>query len=310
MKINKKRLLIFLTTAIVVISKVFSQSLPDSIIGKIDDLYKKWDKNVTPGCAIGIVKNDSLIFSRGYGMANLENEIPITDETIFYMASVSKQFTGYCVVLLAKQGKLKLDEDIHVYLPWVPDFGVKITVRNLLNHTSGIRDDIYLAAISGLGSDGMLTQNLALNILKRQHYLNFNPGEKYSYSNSNYVLLSEIIKAVSGKSFRSFADSSLFKPLGMMHTHFQDNYVELIKNRAFSYQRVDSNRYINDFQNVYTLGDGGLFSNISDMSKWVNNFYTPKAGDLSDIVQLSEKGKLNNGKLLTYALGINVDKYN
>lgn len=309
MRINKKKLLLFLITSIGISIKVFSQSLPDSIIKSIDSLYTKWNTSTSPGCAVGILRNDSLIFSKGYGIANLENEVPITSKTIFYMASVSKQFTGYCIVLLARQGKLKLDEDIHVYLPWAPDFGKQITVRHLLNHTSGIKDYISLSAISGLGYEGMLTQDLALNIIKRQRSLNFNPGEKYSYSNSNFVLLSEIVKEVSGKSFRSFADSSIFKPLGMANTHFQDNYTELITNRAVSYNRIDSNRYANNFQNVYTLGDGGLFTNIEDMSKWVNNFYNPQAGDLKDIVQLTEVGKLNNGKSLTYALGIDVNNY-
>src|SRR5690348_15913898 len=116
-------------------------------------------------CAIGIIRNDSLIYAKGYGMADLEHAIPLTPATIIYMCSLSKQFTGYSVVLLARQGRIKLDEDIHTYLKWAPDFGKKITVRNLSNHTSGIRDDISLAAISGLGYDGMLTQHLTLNIL-------------------------------------------------------------------------------------------------------------------------------------------------
>lgn len=309
MRINKKQVLLFLITSIGIAFKVFSQPLPDSIIKRIDSLFTIWNTSTSPGCAVGIIRNDSLIFSKGYGIANLENEVPITAKTIFYMASVSKQFTGYCIALLARHGKLKLDEDILVYLPRAPNFGKQITVRHLLNHTSGIRDDISLSAFSGLGFEGMLTQDLALNIINRQHSLNFNPGEKYSYSNSNYVLLSEIVKAVSGKSLRTFADSSIFKPLGMSNTHFQDNYTQLIKNRAVSYDRIDSNHYANNFQNVYTLGDGGLFSNIEDMSKWINNFYNPKAGDLKDIHQLTEKGKLNNGKSLNYALGIGVDNY-
>ncbi|MBK8282600.1 MAG: serine hydrolase [Saprospiraceae bacterium] len=219
MSLKTTKLLFFISSLVFSIS-VFSQSLPDSIIKRIDNLYTKWNSSTSPGCAVGIIRNDSLIFAKGYGIANIENEIPITAKTIFYMASVSKQFTGYCIVLLARQGKLKLDEDIHVYLPWAPDFGKIITVRNLLNHTRGIRDDIHLSAISGIGYEGMLTQDLALNIIKRQRSLNFSPGEKYSYSNSNYVLLSEIVKAVSGKSFRSFADSSIFKPLRMLDTHF------------------------------------------------------------------------------------------
>lgn len=309
MRIRKKDTLALLILILVNTKTVISQALPDSLTKRIDNLFSEWNTPNSPGCAIGIIRNDSLVYAKGYGMADIEHAIPITPATIFYMCSVSKQFTGYSIVLLARQGKIKLDEDIHTYISWAPDFGEKITVRNLLNHTSGIRDDISLAAISGLGYDGMLTQDLALNILKRQRSLNFPPGQKYSYSNSNYVLLSEIVKTVSGKSFRTFSDSAIFKPLGMEHSRFQDNYTELIQNRAFSYEPLDSNHFSNDFQNVYTLGDGGLFTNINDMSKWVANFYNPIAGDLKDINQLTENGKLDNGKKIDYALGINVDKY-
>src|SRR5687768_3659481 len=240
-------LLLILATA----TNLFSQSLPDSTVKKIDILFKKWNNINTPGCAIGIVRNDSLVFSKGYGIANLEYNLPITTKTIFYTASVSKQFTGYCIVLLARQGKLKLDDDIHIYLPWMPDFGKRITIRNLLNHTSGIRDDLELAAISGLGIDGVLTQELALNILKKQHILIFSPGERYSYSNSNYILLAEIVRSVSRKSFRAFADSAIFKPLKMHNSHFHDDYSELVKERAVSYWAINNNRYKNAFQNVY-----------------------------------------------------------
>ena len=288
----------------------FSQTINDSIKKKIDELFVKWDNPSSPGCAIGIVRNDSLIYTKGFGMSNLENNIPITSETKFYMASVSKQFTGYCIVLLARQGKVKLDEDVHIYLPWVPDFGNKITVRNLLNHTSGLRDDIDLSAICGLGVDGMLTQSLALNLIKRQRYLNFKPGKQYQYSNSNFVLLAEIVKSVSGQSFKSFADSAIFKPLEMNNTFFLDDHTQLIKNRAYSYSKVGSNAFANNFQNVYTLGDGGLFSNIMDMKKWVVNFYSPKAGDSKEIEQLTQKGMLNDGKQISYALGILVNTYN
>lgn len=290
-------------------SESYSQKLPDSVIKRIDNLFQKWDKTSAPGCAIGIVRNDTLIYAKGYGMANLENGIPISPETVFYMASVSKQFTGYGIILLARQGKLNLDDDIRKHLPWIHDFGKTITIRMLLNHTSGLRDDIGLAAITGLGYDGMLTQALALNLIKNQTSLNFDPGEQYSYSNSNYVLLAEIIKTVSGKSFRSFADSAIFKPLGMVNSQFQDNYAGLIKNRAMSYSGTRDNKTLNSFQNVYTIGDGGLFSNIHDMAKWVINLYSPVVGDQLDIEQLTMKGKLNNGKEISYASGIGNSTY-
>lgn len=305
-----KKIVLILIVLSFTSSESYSQKLPDSVVRRIDNLFQKWDKTSAPGCAIGIVRNDTLVYAKGYGMANLENGIPISPETVFYMASVSKQFTGYGIILLARQEKLELDDDIRKYLSWVKDFGKTITIRQLLNHTSGLRDDITLAAITGLGYDGMLTQALAINLIKNQTSLNFDPGEQYSYSNSNYVLLAEIIKAVSGKSFRSFADSAIFKPLGMVNSQFQDNYAGLIKNRALSYSGTRDNETLNSIQNVYTVGDGGLFSNINDMAKWVINLYNPVVGDQLDIEQLTSKGKLNNGKEITYASGIGNNTYN
>ncbi|RPE08097.1 class A beta-lactamase-related serine hydrolase [Chitinophaga lutea] len=291
-----------------------AQSLPDSLVKKIDLHFKKWDRAEAPGCVVGIVRNDSLLYAKGFGLANLENSVPNTTKSVYYMCSVSKQFAGYAIVLLARQGKVKLDEDIRVYLPWMNIPGKKITVRHLLNHTSGIRDDIGLAAISGLGMDGMLTQDLALNILKKQRSLNFEPGERYAYSNSNYVLLAEIAATAAGQDFKSFTDSAIFRPLGMASTRFVDHPEEMLQGRAASYSFVPldkrsgrRNFFENSYQNVYTLGDGGLFTSLEDMSKWVMNIFSPKSGDRQDIAQLAERGRLNNGQEISYALGIAVD---
>ena len=295
-----------LTLLIGFYSLSFSQTIDDSTKKKIDALFTQWDNPKSPGGAIGIVRNDSLIYAKGFGMANLENNIPNTPETNFYMASVSKQFTGYCIVLLAKEGKVKLDEDIRIYLPWFPNYGYKITVRNLLNHTSGIRDDLDLATISGYNRFGIVTQLHALSLIKSQLSLNFTPGKQYQYSNSNFVLLAEIVEKVSGQSFSSFADSAIFKPLGMKHTSFPEDYTKLISNRANSYSKINNSSFTNNFQNVYTLGDGGMFSNILDMQKWVSNIFNPRVGDHKDIEQLTQKGRLNNGNEIFYALGVNV----
>lgn len=307
MMLYTKKLLFFICGLLSVIV-ISGQNLPDSITKKIDHYFTKWNTTKDPGLIVGIVRNDSLIFSKGYGMANLEYGIPISLKTAFYIASVSKQFTGFSIALLVRQGKIKLEEDIQVYLPWVADFGKKITVNNLLNHTSGIRDYLNMIAISGLGIDGMLTNELALHILKKQRSLGFNPGERFSYSNSNYILLAEIIKVVSGKSIRDFTDSAIFKPLSMTNTRFQDNPPELIENRSFSYGTSDNGNYANAFQNVYTVGDGGIFTTVEDMSKWIMNFYYPKVGDRKDIEQLTKQGKLNNGRPLSYASGIAISE--
>jgi CubicO group peptidase (beta-lactamase class C family) len=287
--------------------KTHAQLLPDSTLKKIDGLFKKWDNYNSPGCAIGIIRNDSLIYAKGYGMANLEYGIRITPETIFHIASVSKQFTAYAIVLLAKQGKLQLDDDVRKYLSWFPDLNVKITIRNLLTHTSGIRDQVNLLAIAGTRLDDVITQEQIIKILSHQQTLDFKPGERFNYSNSGFTMAAEIVKSVTGQTLRQFTDSAIFKPLGMNNTHFHDDYTEVVKNRSYSYERVDSLHYSNSILSYSQVGATGLFTNINDLSKWVMNFYDFKVGGQKAIEQLTQKGKLNNGIESSYALGIGVE---
>ncbi|RFS14959.1 serine hydrolase [Emticicia sp. C21] len=303
-----KRIFLLFILFSLFISKSLSQPLADSTKKKIDLLFRKWDTSDKPGCVFGIVYNDSLIYKGAYGLANVEENIANTTQSIYYMCSVSKQFAGYSIALLVKQGKLQLDDDIRRYIPWIADFGKKITIQHLLNHTSGLRDDITLANIKGLPMGGVLNQRIALNIIGRQTSLNFSPGEKFSYSNSNYILLAEIVKVVSNLSFNDFVDSQIFKPLGMADSRFIDNESQIIKSRALSYE-TENNIIKNVHQNVYTLGDGGLFTNIIDMSLWIKNFYLPKIGDSTTIDLFTQKGKLNDGTSINYAMGINVEVF-
>ena len=284
----------------------FGQSIPDSLGQKIDRLFADVDHANTPGCAVGIIMNDSLVFSKGYGMANLEYGVPITPSTIFHMASVSKQFTAYSIVLLARQGRLRLDDDIHKYLPWFPDLKEKITIRHLLNHTSGIRDQWQLLAISGTTLNDVITQDQIIKLLSRQRALNFKPGEAYSYSNSGFTMLAEIVRAVTGQTLRQFTDSAIFRPLGMNDTHFHDDCTEIVKGRSYSYDRIDDTRFANSILSYSNAGATSLFTNINDMSKWIMNFYDHKVGDQQDIDQLTQPGRLNNGRVLEYALGIGI----
>jgi CubicO group peptidase (beta-lactamase class C family) len=285
-----------------------AQALPDSTTRKIDNLFRQWDNPSTPGCAIAIIRNDSILYKKGYGSANLEYGIPITPETIFHMASVSKQFTAFSIVLLEQQGKLKLDDDIRKYLTWFPDMGKKITIRHLLNHTSGVRDQWQLLAISGTRLDDVITQEHIVKILSKQKELNFEPGKQFLYSNSGYTMLAEIVKAVSGQTLRAFTDSAIFKPLGMSNTHFHDNYKEIEKNRSYSYNRMDSTHFSNSILSYSNAGATSLFTNINDLALWIMNFYDHKVGDQKNIDRLTEKGKLNSGKETDYALGISSDK--
>jgi CubicO group peptidase (beta-lactamase class C family) len=281
-----------------------AQPVADSTARKIDALFKKWDNYSSPGFAIGIVRNDTLIYAKGYGMADLEFEVRITPETIFHMASISKQFTAFSIILLADKGRLKLDDDIRQYLPWFPDLEEKITIRNLLNHTSGIRDQWQLLAISGTRLDDVITQDHIKKILSQQQALNFKPGDQYSYSNSGFTMLAEIVQSVTGQTLRQFTDSAIFKPLGMNHTHFHDDYTEIVKNRSYSYERKDSIHFSNSILSYSNAGATSLFTNVVDMSKWIENFYDHKVGDQRDFDLLTKKAVLNNGHELSYASGI------
>ncbi|SDF75320.1 CubicO group peptidase, beta-lactamase class C family [Mucilaginibacter pineti] len=281
---------------------VSAQQLPDSLNTKIDAILSRW-KSTQPGCAVSIVLGDNAVYSKGAGLANVENNIPITPETVFTLASVSKEFTGYAITLLAKEGKVSLDDDIHKYLPWLADFKHKITIGNLLHHTSGLRDHLYLLNFTGFPMDGILTQELALNIIKKEKTLDFIPSEKFYYCNANYVLLAEIIEKVTGKPYAAFADSAIFKPLGMHHTRIQQTPYEVIKNHAEPYS--DDKGHITTFPLIYyEHGDGGVLSSAGDLAKWARNFYDPKPGNLVDIAGYTAPGKLNNGQPTDYGSGI------
>jgi CubicO group peptidase (beta-lactamase class C family) len=303
MRIYIKSLLIFIVLG-AALEGVSAQALTPEIADKIDSLFSQWDKTSSPGCAVGVVRNDSLIFSKGYGMANLEYGVPITPESIFDLASVSKQFTAYSVLLLEKRGKLSLDDDIHKYLNWFPDLKERITIRNLLNHTSGIRDQWELLATVGTRLDDVITQDQIIKILSKQQALNFKPGTDWSYSNSNFTLLAEIVKSVSGQTLRQFTDSAIFKPLGMKKTHFHDDYTEIVTDRSYSYVPNGKSHYAKAVLNCSNIGPTGLFTNIDDMSKWIMNFYDPIVGTNEEIQELTEPVIVNGEKQRNYAKGI------
>ena len=286
------------------------KGVPDKkLTAKIDSLFQKWDNDSSPGASVSILKDGEIILKKGYGMANLEYDIPIRPSTIFHIASESKQFTDFCIVLLAQQGKLSLDDDIRKWLPEVPDFGKKIGIRNLIYHTSGLRDQWQLLAISGTRLDDVITQDHILKLVKNQKELNFEPGSRYLYCNTGYTLLAEIVKKVSGLSLREFAEKEIFGPLGMDDTHFHDNYKEIVKNRAYSYSQKDSITFENSVLSYSTIGATSLFTTVKDEAKWLNNYFTAQVGGPEAIEQMYERGILNSGDTLSYAFGLGIDTY-
>src|SRR5918999_1208502 len=197
-----------------------TQPADDESAKKVDEFLSQWDKNDMPGCAVGVVKDGRLVYKRGFGMANLDYDVPNTPSTRFNLASVSKPFTAMSIALLAQQGKLSLDDDIRKYVPEMPKYDETITIRHLIHHTSGIREYEALVLFGGLDTDKAHSPKAILNMLARQKNISFKPGSKYQYSNSNYHLLGIIVGRVSGKSLRAFTEENIFQPLGMKNTMF------------------------------------------------------------------------------------------
>ena len=270
----------------------------------VDLIFKEWDNDMAPGMVVGIIQDGELIHSKGYGLANLETNTKITSKSVFRIASASKQFTAASIILLANNGKLKLDESISRFFPEFPSYAKKITVQQLLNHTSGIRDYLTLAFLAGYGSQDVYGDHEINNWLKNQTTTNFPPGEQELYSNSGYWLLGQIVKISSGKDLPTFALENIFKPLGMKHTAFVDDHRVVIKNKVSSYLATGSGSFLNSRVNLFTTGDGGVLTTLEDLKKWDDNFYDPIVGGEKFIELMLQRGKLNDGRELNYASGL------
>ena len=266
--------------------------------------------NDAPGCAVGVSRDGHTVFENGFGMANLETGTPITAASIFHVASVSKQFTAMAVMLLAREGKLSLDDDIRRHLPEIPDYGHRITIRHLLTHTSGLRDQWDLLAMArGRFQENRITEADVLEIVPRQKALNFVPGTEYLYSNTGYTLAGTIVRRVSGKSLREFADERIFRPLGMQHTHFHDDYTMLVPGRTSAYVRGEGGRWHVSIPNFDTYGATSLFTTVGDLLKWEANFATHVVGDEETLRALSTSATLSNGDTTGYGLGRATERY-
>jgi CubicO group peptidase (beta-lactamase class C family) len=273
-------------------------------------VFAQWTKPDSPGCALEAVRDGKPLITQGFGFADIEHDAAITPATVFHVASVSKQFTAFAIHLLAHDGKLSLDDDIRKHLPELHDFGKTITIRHLIHHTSGIRDQWDMLFMAGWRPDDVITEQDILDMVWRQKELNFAPGEEHLYSNSGYTLLGVIVKRVSGKSLREFADERMFKPLGMQHTHFHDDYSFLVKNRANSYgPQPSGGRYRYVALSYSNVGATSLFTTVGDLARWDENFYTGAVGGKELIAQMQVKGKLNNGQEIPYASGISTREY-
>ncbi len=274
----------------------------------IDAVFADYDTTQTPGCTLGVYRDDAIVYARGYGMANLEYGIALAPDSVFRMASVSKQFVAAAIALLDEAGELDLDDPVRKYFPDLPDYGAPVTLRHLVHHTSGIRDYLELAWLADWGE--WYTTDEALRLIQRQQALNFPPGSDYLYSNSGYLMLAEVVRQVTGKTLREWADARMFQPLGMRDSHFHDDHTHLVPRRATGYARGDSGWHTSMTQ-LDMVGDGGLYSTVNDLLHWHANFADNRLGKgRGQLIGLLETpAVLNDGEDTGYGFGLGIGEF-
>jgi len=276
---------------------------------EIDAIFAEWDRDDSPGCALAVIQDGQVAYACGYGTANLEHGVPISPDSIFHVASISKQFTDMCVALLAADGVLSLDDDIREYVPEVPDYGATITIRHLIHHTSGLRDMWDLLRLAGWRSDDLINEADMLWVASRQTAPNFRPGDEYLYSNTGYALLALIVGRVSGKSLRELAHERIFERLGMMSTHFHDNHTEIVKGRTQAYEPCKDGGLRISIPVFDVVGTTSLFTTVEDMARWDDNFNHRRVGGDALVEQMLTPGRLNNGGPMSYGFGLQIHAY-
>ena len=309
-----RRNFLFVLTVIAFLSSAAWAQVPDKekVVAGADRAFEKFVKayvGPAPGCAAAVSLNGDVVFEKAFGLADLEHNVPNTPQTIFESGSVAKQFTAAALVLLQQDGKLSIDDPVRKYIPELPDYGVPLTIRHLLNHTSGLRDWGTVMGLTGVGrGDRVITQDLALDVITHQRGLDFTPGSEYSYSNSGYNLAAIIVERVSKQKFPAFVEERLFKPLDMKNSSWRDDYQRIVPGRAQAYSRQGNEpwRLNMPFMNVY--GNGGMLTTVGDWMKW-NAMLDSHSLGAPLVAALETRGVLNDGRKIAYALGLTVDTY-
>lgn len=284
-------------------------ALTPFVRSQVDAVFARWDHTNTPGCALGVSQNGRTVYERGYGMAELQYGLAITPQSIFHVASISKQFTAFSVALLAQDGKLSLDDDIRKYLPEIPDYGTVITVRQLMHHVSGLRDQWQLLGYAGWRfPEDLITEQDVMNIVRRQKRLNFTPQSEWLYSNTGFTLLAVIVKRVSGQSLREFAQQRIFGPLGMVHTHFHDDHAMIVPGRTSAYI-PQANGWKISIPDFDTYGATSLFTTTGDLLTWMNNLDHPTVGTAQLVAEAQKSAVLSDGTPANYGYGLSLGTY-
>lgn len=284
------------------------KALTPATAAAIDTLFSAYSHSGSPGCAVGVYQDGVVAFARGYGFANLTHDVPITPSTRFTVGSVSKQFTAASIALLARAGRLSLDDDVHKYLPELATYGAPVTIRQLVHHTSGLRDFWELVDLAGMRNDDGYGVNDMLMLAARQQGLNFPPGSEYRYSNTGYLVLGAVVQRVTGQSLRRFADSAIFTPLGMRETFYLDDHNEIVTGRAAAYSPLNGGWRVSIWNNDL-VGQGGVVTSLADLQKWDENFYSASLGGPPFLELVQSTDPLTGGKPNPYAFGLEIGQY-
>jgi CubicO group peptidase (beta-lactamase class C family) len=282
---------------------------PAGVAAKVDGVFARYNHTDTPGCTVGVAQGGRTVLEKAYGMADLEHGIALATDSILEAGSVSKQFTAAAVLLLAEEGKLTLDDPVRKYIPELPDYGTSLTIRQMLNHTSGLRDWGAVAEIGGWPrTTRAYTHAHVLEILSRQKSLNYAPGAEYSYSNSGYNLAAILVSRVAGMPFAEFTREKIFEPMGMRSTSWRDDHQRIVRKRAVGY--ADQGRPVKTLMPFeFVHGNGGLLTTTADLLRWNENFTRRVVGGPGFVEAQLRRARLTGGREIHYAAGLMVESF-
>ena len=276
----------------------------DSTESRIGAIFAPFARNDSPGCVVAVFRAGAVLYTSGFGRADVSHDIPLTDTTRMPVASTSKQFTAMAVLLLEAEGKIRLNDDIRRYIPELPVFGQPITIRHLLNHTSGLRDSWNLFDMAGWRTSDVETQTDLLWLLHRQEDLNHPTGTEFLYNNTGYSLLALLVERVSGTTFRRFITARVFGPLGMAHSEIKAEVEQVVKGLATGYWGHDPATLRVARPPFSFTGPTGVVTTMRDLARWDANFYTPRVGTRALLDSMSTPQRLDDGTTIGYGMGL------
>ena len=277
---------------------------------QVDQIFATFNRPGSPGCSLGVIRDGAFVYRKSYGEASLELGVPLSPKSVFYVGSISKQFTAASVVLAAEQGFLSLDDDVRKYIPELPDYGQKITLRQMLNQTSGFRDFFLLTYFSGHDAADFNSPAEILKLVVSQRGLNNTPGDEWVYSNTNYFLLGIVLQRATTKTLAEFAEENIFRPLEMTNTRFYNDASAVVPGRVPAYYPGKEGNFLVGWSTTYAIvGAGGLMTTVDDLLKWDDNFYSNHLGKGTLLRELQTPGVLNSGKHTMYGMGLSLENY-